>query len=84
MIGLHGPAGNQRVGALVYGLGHQKLQFARFVAPAGQAQQIVSFHINGGAGKFFRKSRKFFNRGSAFRITATGKFGQVHYCVLLI
>ena len=47
MIGLHGTAGDQRIGPLRQGIGNQKFEFSSFVAPPGKTQQIVTLHVNG-------------------------------------
>ena len=42
VVGLHGAVGKDGVGPLFDGLGHQKLEFARFVAPGRKARAIIA------------------------------------------
>jgi hypothetical protein len=45
MVGLHGPAGDDRIGSLCQGVAQAELQLPGLVAAGGTGKQVVSFDI---------------------------------------
>ena len=74
VVGLDGAAGDQRIGSLGQGIGHQKFQFSGFVAPAGQPQQIIPLHVKGRTSQRFGQAVQLFNRCWSSSVASSWEF----------
>ena len=63
MIALHAAGSHQIIAALRQGVGHQKFQFARFVAAGRQAGLVVALDEQAWPAQMFAEAGHFFQRG---------------------
>ena len=83
VIGLSGTLRDDGVCTMLDGIGHQKLQLARFVTTGAQPSTVVTFDVKIGATQGLRHAGHELKRCRTMGDANSGEIGDFHMCFLL-